>query len=147
MQFMADPEFWSMVGAAFLAATIIPFSSELSLTGMVLAGYDPITLLVGATVGNTLGGMTGYALGRMGSFSMIERWFRIKPNRLEQLKQQYGAQASYLGLISWVPIIGDPLTIVMGLMRVNPWIAVFTMALSKGGRYAIVLSVIARSGL
>jgi membrane protein YqaA with SNARE-associated domain len=114
--------------SSFLAATLLPGGSEIILFGMLKLHpehYWPA--LVVATFGNTLGGMSSYLIGR------------VLPQRseLKGLKwvQQYGSTAL---LLSWVPLVGDPLCVAAGWLRVNPWLSALAMALGKFARYLII---------
>lgn len=123
---------------SFLAATILPITSEGVLLIFLSLKFDPITCLVIASLGNTLGGITNYGIGRLGKLSTFQKLVK-NPNRFEKLKaniQKYGAGTA---LLSWVPIIGDPLTIALGFFRV-PFIPVLIyMAFAKTLRYALII--------
>ena len=119
--------------SSFLAATLLPGGSEAVLFGVLKLNpqqYWPA--LVVATLGNTLGGMSSYLIGRI----MPQRG-EIK--RLDWLKR-YGGPAL---LLAWVPILGDPLCVAAGWLRVNPWLAALFMALGKFARYLVVAAIAA----
>lgn len=119
--------------SSFLAATLLPGGSEAVLFGVLKLNpqqYWPA--LVAATLGNTLGGMSSYLIGRI----MPQRG-EIK--RLDWLKR-YGGPAL---LLAWVPILGDPLCVAAGWLRVNPWLAALFMALGKFARYLVVAAIAA----
>ena len=119
--------------SSFLAATLLPGGSEAVLFGVLKLNpqqYWPA--LVAATLGNTLGGMSSYLIGRI----MPQRG-EIK--RLDWLKR-YGSPAL---LLAWVPILGDPLCVAAGWLRVNPWLAALFMALGKFARYLVVAAIAA----
>jgi len=122
----------------FLAATILPLTSEGVLILFLALDFDPVACLVVASIGNMLGGTTNYGIGRLGKIELIQKWVK-NPSRFEKAKhniQKYGAS---LALLSWVPIIGDPLTIGLGFFRV-PFIPVFIyMTIAKTLRYAIII--------
>jgi membrane protein YqaA with SNARE-associated domain len=124
---------WALFASSFLAATLLPGGSELVLAGVLNAHpqqYWPA--LAVATVGNTLGGMSSYLIGR------------VIPRRMElkglKWVQRYGSPAL---LAAWVPIIGDPLCVAAGWLRINPWLAALCMALGKFARYLAIAAVIA----
>ena len=124
---------WALFASSFLAATLLPGGSEAVLFGVLKLNpqqYWPA--LAAATVGNTLGGMSSYLIGR------------VIPQRqkLKGLKwvQQYGSPAL---LLSWVPLIGDPLCVAAGWLRVNPWLSALFMALGKFARYLVIAAVAA----
>ncbi len=103
---------------AFLAATILPLGSEWMLATLLLVGHDPVVAVAVATVGNSLGALTTYAIGVWGGPWLIERVLRIGPSRREQAERFYARYGVWSLLLSWVPIVGDPLCLVGGLMRV-----------------------------
>lgn len=128
-------EAWGLIGlfaSSFLAATILPFSSEAVFLALLGLGAEPITCLVVATVGNSLGGLTNIVLGR---FS--RRFFERKGRRLKgaQLIQRYGA---WIAWVSWVPFIGDPLLIAAGFYRTPFWLTTVFMIAGKGARYGVL---------
>ena len=124
---------WTLFASSFLAATLLPGGSEFVLAG-VLSAYPQQfwPALAIATLGNTRGGMSSYLIGR------------IIPQRaeLKGLKwvQRYGSPVL---LASWVPIIGDPLCVAAGWLRINPWLAVLCMALGKFARYLVIAGIFA----
>ena len=120
-----------LFASSFLAATLLPGGSEAVLFGVLKFNpqqYWPA--LAVATLGNTLGGMSSYLIGRI----MPQRG-QIK--RLDSIKR-YGSPAL---LLAWVPILGDPLCVAAGWLRVNPWLAALFMALGKFARYLVIASV------
>lgn len=121
---------WVLFAGSFLAATLLPGGSEAVLFGILRA--DPRlywAALAVATIGNTLGGMSSYLIGR-------GLPHRREPKGLKRVLQ-YG---SPILLLSWVPIVGDPLCVAAGLLRLNPWLSSTFMATGKFGRYLVVAS-------
>jgi membrane protein YqaA with SNARE-associated domain len=126
---------WGLFFASFLAATILPFSSEALLVLMIAAGYDFYTCIWVATAGNFLGGMSCYLLGFIGNLGMIEKFLKIKPDDFSRTKiwlKKYGSAAAFL---TWVPVIGDPLAVGLGLIRSNVFFVAIFMILGKLLRY------------
>ena len=129
--------------AALVAATLLPAQSELVLTAMLLAGrWDPTVLIAVATVGNVAGSTVNWLIGRFLSDRRDASWFLVPAAalaRAEQRFQRFGLPAL---LLSWVPIIGDPITLVAGLLRVRllPFLLVVTVA--KGARYAVLAALV-----
>ncbi|MFA5712654.1 MAG: VTT domain-containing protein [Bacteroidales bacterium] len=105
--------------SSFLAATIVPLSSEIVLSALLLSGIDPLGALVVAICGNWLGGITTYLLGRLGRWSLIERWFKVKRETLEREKRRVERWGALLAFITWFPLIGDLLFLALGFYRVN----------------------------
>jgi len=130
--------YFGLFVVCFLAATILPLTSEGVLVIFLALNFDPTICLIVASIGNVLGGTTNYGIGRLGKLSSIQKLVR-NPSRFEKLKnsiQKYGAG---IALLSWVPIIGDPLTIALGFFRV-PFIPVLIlMSIAKILRYTIII--------
>ncbi|WP_300360175.1 YqaA family protein [Fluviicola sp.] len=126
---------WGLIGLfgmCFLASTIIPFPSEASLLFFLNMGtYSPVSILIVASLGNCLGGITNYLLGYYGRKILSKKQLL----KSESLIQRYGFWAA---LISWLPIIGDPLLVVLGIYRVSFWKTLALMSIGKVGRYLIV---------
>ena len=121
--------------AAFIASTLFPASSEAVLAGLVASGaYDPWLLIATASVGNVLGATANWALGR---WAAETRWVQgnARLARASQWFQRYGAWSL---LLSWMPVIGDPLTLAAGLARLRLPLFLLPVALGKVGRYLAV---------
>ena len=138
-------ELTSYVGlflAAFGAATLLPMQSEAVLVGMLLSDrYVVSSLLAVATVGNVLGSALNWLLGRSVERFRHKRWFPVSESKLEKAQQSYLRYGRWSLLLSWVPIIGDPLTVVAGVMREPLWSFLLIVTLAKGGRYLALTAV------
>lgn len=125
--------------SAFLAATIIPMQSEAVLAGLVYAGNHPVwILLTVASLANTLGAVVNWALGRFLNELQDRPWFPASRKALgaaERWFQHYGVWSL---LLSWVPIIGDPLTVAAGILRVPFALFLALVAIAKTGRYLVI---------
>lgn len=133
---------WGYVGlfiATFLSGTAFPFSSELILFGLIKLGLDPIACLVSATTGNTLGGMTCYWLGHLGKMEWIERYLKVKPEKIEKTRKFLQGRGSYMAFFAFLPILGTLIAITLGYMRSNRWIVLASMTTGKLIRYIIIL--------
>jgi len=131
-----------LFGAAFIAATLLPFYSELALVGLLAAGYDAWSLWFWATAGNTLGAVVNYVLGRWLMHWQDRPWFPFKRSQLGPAERWYARWGIWSLLLAWLPVGGDALTFIAGLMRVRfPLFFVLT-ALGKGARYAVVLGLV-----
>ena len=128
--------------SAFTAATILPMQSEAVLVGLLAAGYPPWLMLVAASLGNILGAVVNWLLGRWVERFRDRRWFPVSPERLEKAGQWYRRTGKWSLLLSWMPIVGDPLTVVAGVLREPFWIFLVLVTIAKTGRY-IVLAVVA----
>ncbi len=126
----------ALFASSFLAATLLPGGSEAVLYGVLKLHPEIAWLAVAvATVGNTLGGMSSYLIGRLLPGDQ-QTGHAAALGRL----QRYGSPAL---LASWVPIIGDPLCVAAGWLRMNPWTAAGFMALGKAARYAVIATATA----
>ncbi|MDA0655900.1 MAG: DedA family protein [Proteobacteria bacterium] len=128
--------------SAFLAATILPFSSEALLLGMAAsAKFDVLSLFLWASAGNVLGSVVNWTLGRFCLKWRDRRWFPAKPAQLEAASGWFNRYGVWVLLLAWVPIVGDPLTVVAGLLRVRFWLFLILVAVGKVGRYAVLLKI------
>ncbi len=128
---------------AFLAATIFPAQSELLLAGMHASGaYDHRVLLLVATVGNVLGSVVNWAIGRYLMHFQDRRWFPIKPAMVDRATRWYQRFGVWSLLLAWMPVIGDPLTLVAGILRVDFRLFLLLVTLGKGARYAALVAAV-----
>ncbi len=128
--------------SAFGAATLLPLQSEAVLVALLLAGQHPLwALLLVATLGNVLGSWINWLLGRSIEHYRERRWFPVSPARLQQAQGWYARYGRWSLLLSWMPVIGDPLTLVAGVMRERLWIFVAIVTLAKAGRYAVLAAI------
>ena len=130
---------WGMFIAAFLAGSILPFSSEAVMIALLAIGVDPWVLLFTAALGNTLGGVTCYCIGRMASPEWLQRTFRIKDKHMQQAHALVFRWGALMGLFCWIPILGDAILVTLGIMRSNPITTNLMMVIGRTTRYAIVL--------
>jgi membrane protein YqaA with SNARE-associated domain len=132
-----DLGYWGLFLASFLAATIIPFSSEFVLSGILAAGGDPVLSLATATLGNWLGGLTSYWIGWLGKFEWIEKYLSIPKEKLEKWHRKMKGKEGWIGLFCWLPGIGDIIAVVLGLLKSNFWLAATGMLAGKALRYLV----------
>lgn len=131
--------------SAFLAATLLPAQSEAVLTALLLGEHHPVwLLLLVATVGNTLGALVNWAIGRGIERFRGRRWFPVSERSLDRAQRLYGRFGRWSLLLSWAPVFGDALTLVAGLMREPWWRFLLLVALAKGGRYLVVAGLVLR---
>lgn len=137
----------SLFFAALLAATLIPAQSEALLLGLMWSGSHAVALLwLVATVGNVLGSVLNWLLGRYLSHRADHRWFPFSAEQMARASDGYQRWGYWSLLASWVPIIGDPLTLAAGILREPLWRFILIVTLAKGGRY-LVLILIARGSM
>ena len=133
---------WGYMGmalSAFLAASILPFSSEAVMVGLLAAGLDMWALVAWGTVGNVLGSLFNYGIGRLGKMEWIEKYLHTKPEDLDRARRFMGGRGAWMGLFSCIPVIGDVITIVLGLMRANLTIFIVSVTISKLARYVVLM--------
>lgn len=131
--------YFSLFLAAFIAATLLPFSSEILLSTYLLGGYSLAGLWLSATLGNTLGSLVNWTLGRQCLHWQDRRWFPFKPDKLHSAQRWFQGYGRFILLFSWLPVIGDPLTFVAGVMRVSLWWFIPLVLIGKGLRYAVII--------
>ena len=139
MEYFLELGYLGLFISAFLAATILPLGSEVVLVGLLLNGFDPASVVSIATVGNVLGSLVNYAIGFFGSAFLINRVLKISDESFYKSKQRFEKWGTASLLLAWVPIIGDPLTVIAGVLRINIWLFLFLVTVGKLARY-IVLS-------
>lgn len=128
--------------AAFGAATLLPMQSEAVLVGLLLTDHYIVwTLLAVATVGNVLGSVVNWLLGRYIENYRHKRWFPVSAEKLQQAQNSYQKYGRWSLLLSWVPIIGDPLTLVAGVMREPLWSFILIVTFAKFSRYFVLVAV------
>ena len=129
----------SLFFISFLAATILPFSSELTLAGLIsTSNYDNLLLLVFASFGNVLGSVFNWGLGFYARNLTIKKWFPFKETQIERSSKWFSKFGKWSLLFAWVPIVGDPLTFVAGLLRVRFLDFIILVAIGKVSRYLII---------
>ena len=125
---------------SFLAATILPFSSEVVLTTMYLSNsFEPYFLLIFASIGNIMGSITNWYLGKKITLFQNSKWFPVSPDQLERSRKYFQKYGLWSLLLAWVPIIGDPLTLLAGVLKVRFSIFFLLVSISKISRYVFIL--------
>lgn len=126
----------SLFLVALGAASLLPMQSEPVLIALLLASEQPVwALVLVASIGNTLGSVINYALGRMLERFRHRRWFPASEAALARAQGWYARWGRWSLLLSWAPLIGDPLTVIAGVMREPLWRFVLLVAMAKTGRY------------
>lgn len=129
--------------AALLAATLVPAQSEAVLAGLILAGGHPVWLLVlVASLGNVLGSVVNWGLGRFAAAHVGARWFPVSPRRLDQAAGWYHRWGRLSLLGAWLPVVGDPLTLAAGVLREPLWSFLALVTLAKVGRYLVLAGAV-----
>ncbi|VVN89774.1 YqaA family protein [Pseudomonas fluorescens] len=125
--------------AAFGAATLLPLQSEAVLVGLLLSGKYQVWLLLSIAIsGNVLGSLVNWWLGRGVERFRDKRWFPVSPQAMEKAQRHYQRYGHWSLLLSWVPVIGDPLTLIAGVLGEPFWRFMLIVTLAKSGRYLIL---------
>ena len=133
----------SLFAISFLAATILPLSSELTLVGLIAtSNYDNLLLLIVASFGNVLGSVFNWVLGLYSRNLTTKKWFPFKDKQIKNSSKWFSKFGKWSLLFAWIPIIGDPLTLVAGLLRVRFFDFIILVAIGKVSRYLVVLYLI-----
>lgn len=138
MEYLTEMGYVGMFIAAFLAATVLPFSSEAVLGFLLLHDFDSALTVAVATAGNVLGSFTNYAIGYWGGGWLIRKVLRMSESEQDKATARFRKYGIWSLLFAWVPVIGDPLTVVAGTLKVN--FLLFTILVTTGKliRYVII---------
>ncbi len=145
MELLSELGLWGLGLSAFLAATILPLSSELVLSALLLAGENPVTIIIIATFANVLGSIVNYLIGRWGADGILHRWFKLTQQQTDKAEQHFNRYGKWSLLFAWVPIIGDPLTFVTGILKVNFGLFILLVTIGKFARYWVISQAILAS--
>lgn len=138
MEYFAGFGYAGLFIAAFLAATILPLSSEIVLSVLLLNGLAPVALVITATAGNVLGSLTNYGLGFWANRVVIKKWSGMSDDDLVRAERRFGRYGIVSLFFAWVPVIGDPLTVIAGILRVQlRWFLILVTA-GKLLRYILI---------
>ena len=131
--------YWGMLVAAFMAGSFFPFSSEAVMVAFQAAGLDPWTLIVYGTTGNVLGSMFNYYVGRLGRLDWVEHYLHIKKDSLDKARRFMAGRGAWMGFFAFLPVIGSAITILLGFMRANIAVSLFSITLGKFLRYVLLV--------
>ena len=133
----------SLFFISFLAATVLPFSSELTLAGLIAtSNYNNLLLLIIASFGNISGSVVNWVLGLYSRKLTTKKWFLFKEMQIERSSRWFKSFGKWSLLFAWIPIIGDPLTLVAGLLRVRFLDFIILVAIGKVSRYLVIFYLI-----
>lgn len=138
MEYLTELGYVGLFISAFLAATILPLSSEVVLSALLLSGLSPTSLVSIATLGNVLGSLTNYVLGYYLSLVVVKKWLRISEEEFVQAEQRFVKYGTFSLCFAWLPIIGDPLTVMAGVLRIRLHWFLLLVTAGKLLRYIVV---------
>ncbi len=139
MQLLIDWGYYGLFLSALLAGSILPFSSELILIALVRSGFNPAFCVFAATIGNTIGGMTCYYIGLLGKTDWIEKYLKIKQEKVNRMQLFLQGKGALMAFFAFLPFVGGVIAIALGFMRSNIWFTTISMFVGKLVRYIIVL--------
>ena len=131
--------YWGMLVAAFLAGSFFPFSSEAVMAGLQAAGLEPLPLVIYGSIGNVLGSLFNYGVGRMGKLEWIEKYLHVKQESLDKAERFMAGRGAWMGFFAFLPLLGSAITIVLGLTRANLGISILSITLGKVLRYIVLV--------
>jgi membrane protein YqaA with SNARE-associated domain len=127
---------------SFLASTLVPLGSEWVLAVLLINGFDLSMVVSVATIGNSCGALTTYAIGLWGGPVLVQRVLRISQESQQRAERYFGRYGSWTLLFSWVPLIGDPLCLVAGILRTGFWRFMTLVSIGKFIRYLLVAKMV-----
>ena len=139
VQLLIDWGYLGLFISALLAGSIVPFSSELVMIALVKVGLSPVMCVLFATLGNTIGGMTCYYMGRLGKISWIEKYFKVKKEKVDKMVKFLQGKGALMAFFTFLPAIGEVIAIALGFMRSNTWLTIVSMFVGKLIRYILLL--------
>ena len=128
---------WGLFIGTFLAATVVPFSSDILYIAVLQMTSDPWACLAVGSLGNWLGSLTTFGIGWLGRWEWIEKWFKVDRTKLEKQKKYIDRYGVWLALLSWVPFIGDIFAIALGFYKTNPWLTAILLLIGKTLRFLV----------
>lgn len=126
---------WGLFVGTFLASTIVPFSADVLYITMLQMTSNPWACLIVAALGNWLGNLTTFGLGRLGRWDWIEKYFKVDRAKLEKQKVYIDKYGIWLALVSWLPFVGDLFTLALGFYKTNPWLTAILFLVGRFLRF------------
>ena len=117
------------------------------MAGAMLLDYNLWVIVLVAALGNTAGGMISFLMGWFCKWEWLEKWFKVKREKLMSVHDRVGKYGLWAALLTWMPVVGDLIAIAMGLLRLNPWWTMLLMFMGKLGRYIVAASLLGFTGL
>lgn len=136
---LTDPGYWSLFGLSVASATLLPGGSEAALVALLANGARPVwALILVATAGNVLGAVINWVLGRGLRRFVGQRWFPVTAAQLARAEALFTRYGAWTLLFAWLPVIGDPLTVAAGTLRVRFGLFLLLVTLGKAARYVVL---------
>ena len=139
IDFMIQYGYWGMFLAGVIAGSLFPISSEAVMLGLWAAGLNPMWLIIYGSIGNVLGSMLNYALGRMGKMEWLQKWFHLKPEDLKKAEKFMGGHGALMGFFCFLPVIGEGISVILGLTRANVLLSTLSITVGKVLRYIVLI--------
>lgn len=139
IQLLIDWGYFGLFVSAVLAGSIIPFSSELVMIALVNVGLSPVVCVIVATLGNTIGGMTCYYVGCLGKIDWIEKYFKVKKEKIDKMQTFLQGKGALMAFFAFLPFVGEAIAVTLGFMRSNVVLTTSSMFVGKLIRYTLML--------
>ena len=139
IQFLTGYGYVGMLLAAFLAGSFFPFSSEAVMIGLLATGLAPWPLVVYGTIGNVLGSVFNYFVGRLGKLSWVEKYLHVSKEQLDKAERFMAGRGAWMGFFAFLPFLGSAITILLGFMRANMFISFLSITIGKLLRYLLLI--------
>ena len=137
MEWLEGMGLFGLFIGTFLAATVLPFSSDVLYIAILAATKEPVSCLIVGTLGNWLGSVLTYGMGWIGKWEWIEKWFKVKHETLVRQKARIDRYGVWLALLAWVPFIGDVIAIALGFYKTKPFWTITLLLIGKFGRFLV----------
>ena len=138
MEYFSEFGYIGLFISSFLAATILPLSSEVVLAALLVSGLSPSVLVIVATTGNVSGSLTNYALGYWAGMGAVKKWLGMSEEEFVRAEQRFKKYGMFSLCFAWVPIIGDPLTVMAGILRIRILWFLLLVSAGKLARYIVI---------
>lgn len=141
IEFLLQYGYWGMFLSAFLAGTILPFSSEAVMMSFIAGGLNPVNSVLVTAFGNTLGGLTCFYLGYLGNRNTVKKYLRMSEAQIQRAERFIGGRGAWIAFFSFIPLVGDAMLVALGLMRAHRGGVILSMTLGKVVRYTVMALV------
>jgi membrane protein YqaA with SNARE-associated domain len=141
MDFLSHYGLIGLFLAGFLSGSVLPFNSEAVLSVLILAGFNALSCLIVASLGNMLGGISIYYLGYLGNMKWIEKYGGVKEEKIQTILPHLNRYGPLAATLSFVPVIGDVVILGLGFFRISPLLTSLFMLIGKAGRYIFIIWV------